>query len=326
MLLVPGFARSLARFRIVLAEQVKNVAGFQLRDVVRLAFFIDQQWKSDARFLAKLARVDRVAKPDRGERSSFLANGLLVGAQLRDVLAAENSSVMAQKNNHRGLFVPQGTQPDFPAFAIRQCNKGQPAAERVFHGPHLVQPERSLSRRVRSSIAHIACVFRSVWHRFTLRWSERVGGSILANQPFVAPLPIPTQDERTMGLLAHVLQIFTGFLGPLIILVIKRDSRFVKFHALQSIVWQFCFTVLFLVGVVLAFLILFATAAATVLHEMSRPHGPGAPIAFFLLFPLLWLFAAAGWVTNVVLGLVYGMRAQRGEWAGYPIIGKWFFP
>jgi hypothetical protein len=41
------------------------------------------------------------------------------------------------------------------------------------------------------------------------------------------------------------------------------------------------------------------------------------------LFPLLWLFGVGGWITNVILGIVYGIKAQRGEWAGYPIIGKW---
>lgn len=135
-------------------------------------------------------------------------------------------------------------------------------------------------------------------------------------------LPAPTQDERTMGLLAHVLQIFTGFMGPLVILLIRQNSRFVKFHALQSLVWQVSFMALFLSGFAFTFL----AAFATVFHEVSRTHGPASPPVVFLLFPLLWLLAIGGWVTNVILGVVYGTRAQRGEWAAYPIIGKWFLP
>ncbi len=39
-----------------------------------------------------------------------------------------------------------------------------------------------------------------------------------------------------MAMLAHVLMIVSGFIGPLIIYCIKKDeSRFVGFHALQAI-------------------------------------------------------------------------------------------
>ena len=125
-----------------------------------------------------------------------------------------------------------------------------------------------------------------------------------------------------MGLLAHLLQIFTGFMGPLVILILRQNSRFVKFHALQALIWQLCYMAVFLAGFAFA---LFAVFAG-VFHELSRPHSPPAPPVFFLLFPLLWLFAVGGWIANVILGVVYGMKANQGEWAAYPIIGKWCFP
>jgi hypothetical protein len=127
----------------------------------------------------------------------------------------------------------------------------------------------------------------------------------------------PTQDECSMAFLAHILQVFTGFLGPLVILCIRQNSRFVKFHALQSIIWQVCYMALFLGGFLFFFFLLFGS----VFHDASG-HTNTVP-AFFLLFPLLWLFAVGGWIVNVILGIVYGIKAQRGEWAGYPIIGKW---
>ena len=44
-----------------------------------------------------------------------------------------------------------------------------------------------------------------------------------------------TQDERTMAMLAHLLGIVTGFLGPLVIWLIKKDqSKFVAYHALAG--------------------------------------------------------------------------------------------
>ena len=36
--------------------------------------------------------------------------------------------------------------------------------------------------------------------------------------------PPPTPDDKTMGMLSHLLGIFTGFIGPLIIWLIKKDT------------------------------------------------------------------------------------------------------
>ena len=50
----------------------------------------------------------------------------------------------------------------------------------------------------------------------------------MADQTILTSLPVPTQDERTMAFLAHLLQVFTGFIAPLVIFCVKQDSRFVK--------------------------------------------------------------------------------------------------
>src|SRR3954462_999288 len=47
-----------------------------------------------------------------------------------------------------------------------------------------------------------------------------------------------TQDERTMGLVCGLLAAFTGFIGPLVIFLIKKDSLFVKLCALQALLWH----------------------------------------------------------------------------------------
>ena len=48
----------------------------------------------------------------------------------------------------------------------------------------------------------------------------------------------PTLDERTMAILAHMLPIVGLWIAPLIIFVVKRESRFVSFHALQALLLQ----------------------------------------------------------------------------------------
>jgi hypothetical protein len=41
-------------------------------------------------------------------------------------------------------------------------------------------------------------------------------------------VPEPTADEKTLAMLAHALQLISGFIAPLIILLVKRESKFVK--------------------------------------------------------------------------------------------------
>jgi hypothetical protein len=83
-----------------------------------LAFFVDEQGKGDSGVRAKLLCVMPVAETDGSQRGAAILEFLFVGAQLRDVLAAENSTVMPQKNNHRGLSQPERSQADFPAVGV----------------------------------------------------------------------------------------------------------------------------------------------------------------------------------------------------------------
>lgn len=55
--------------------------------------------------------------------------------------------------------------------------------------------------------------------------------------PVPAPPTGPSQNERTLALLAHGLSFVEGgVIGPLILYLAKRDeSEFVAFHALQSL-------------------------------------------------------------------------------------------
>jgi hypothetical protein len=55
-----------------------------------------------------------------------------VFAQLRDVFTAENSSVVAQKNDHCGPARPQGAENCFLAIAIRKSNLRQLSAK-LYH-------------------------------------------------------------------------------------------------------------------------------------------------------------------------------------------------
>ncbi len=66
------------------------------------------------------------------------------------------------------------------------------------------------------------------------------------------PVITPTQDEKTIAILAHVLTFFSSILAPLIIYVIKKDdSPFVASHAKESLNFQ--------ITIALAMIVLFIT-------------------------------------------------------------------
>ncbi len=99
-----------------------------------------------------------------------------------------------------------------------------------------------------------------------------------------------SQDDKMMAMLAHLLAIVTGFIGPLIIWLIKKDqSKFVAFHAMQALFFHLALNV---VMFVLGITIILALAA-----------------------PLVW-------IAGIVFAVIAGLAANRGEWYELPVVGK----
>jgi hypothetical protein len=137
MLAKSGSPRSFPRSHVVLAHQMQQIRFAKLRNSVGLARFVDQQRKRDAGVLAKNPRVISVAQTDGCQRRAFVLEFLLMCAQLRDVLSAENSSIVPQKNNHRRLAGPQIAQPRLFPVGIRQDNSRKLAAQCFAHDSFL---------------------------------------------------------------------------------------------------------------------------------------------------------------------------------------------
>jgi uncharacterized protein len=137
-----------------------------------------------------------------------------------------------------------------------------------------------------------------------------------------APPLIPnyetTADERSMATLAHVLQVVGAWIAPLIIFIIRRESKFVAFHALQALFLQICYLIVMVCGMVVFMVTMIASIAASGAHNNSQP-----PVAIFVFFPLLWLLIMGFWVMVLITAIMYGIKANRGEWAQYPVIGGW---
>ena len=75
----------------------------------------------------------------------------------------------------------------------------------------------------------------------------------------------PTQDEKNIAMLSHVLTLFAGFIPPLVIYVLKKDdSEYIRELAVESLNFQIslifyailcCFLMIVLIGFVLIFVL-----------------------------------------------------------------------
>ncbi len=121
----------------------------------------------------------------------------------------------------------------------------------------------------------------------------------------------PTQDEKMTAMLAHVLPIFTCFLGPLVIYISKRDSRFVSFHALQAVLLQ-C---VLIVGGIALFVCWFVFLMILTHGRMTEWLIRGVAFAIFVWW--------GGMLLMMALYVLYASKAINGKWSEYPLVGRW---
>lgn len=113
---------------IIAAKKVQHRCLLEVRRAIGLAALINQQGKGNPGFFAKLARIVIVTQPNGSEACTLFAKFLLVFTQLRDVLAAEDSAVMAKEDDYRGLAGPERSQLNGTPLRIRQGDGSEPAA------------------------------------------------------------------------------------------------------------------------------------------------------------------------------------------------------
>ena len=97
---------ALAARRVVATKQMEDICFAQICRAMRLAVLIHKQRKSDSELFAELPREIHSSQTDRDDVCAPGRNLLLVVTQLRDMLAAEDSAPMPQKDDHRRLALP----------------------------------------------------------------------------------------------------------------------------------------------------------------------------------------------------------------------------
>ncbi len=127
-------------------------------------------------------------------------------------------------------------------------------------------------------------------------------------------LTLPTSEERTWAMLAHLsvlANLLTGFLGPVIALIIylvyKERSRYVAYHSLQSFIFQLIWWVG--AGVVAGIAWTISGVLALVLI--------GCCLMPFALVVSLMPIAA------LIYGVVGAVQCSQGNDFRYWLIGDW---
>ncbi|MCX6812049.1 MAG: DUF4870 domain-containing protein [Candidatus Berkelbacteria bacterium] len=97
-----------------------------------------------------------------------------------------------------------------------------------------------------------------------------------------------SSDQNQMAMIAHLLGIVIGFIGPLIIMLTAKDKPFALSQSKEALNFQITITIAWVAAAVLSFI------------------GIG-----FLLYPLIW-------VANLIFCIIAGMAANKGEDYKYP--------
>jgi uncharacterized Tic20 family protein len=122
-----------------------------------------------------------------------------------------------------------------------------------------------------------------------------------------------TDDEKLWGMLGHLLVLagfigipFGNILGPLVAWLVKKDqSKFVAFHALQSLVFQIA---LFVACIILAIPIIIVVMLT-------------GGLAMIIVWPLA-LLIGLGMLIYVIL---MGVKANKGEFNKYIFVGDMIY-
>jgi len=157
--------RALSCRGVLTPQEMQEVRGLQARDAISLAVFVDQERKGNACFFTKHPGIIAVAQSNRGQSNTFVTEGLLVFAQLRDVLAAKDSSVVPEKYQNGGLSGPQRAETNLLPIAIGKADLCEPGAEGFFHGfPVLSRAYRAVKCSASGLVLGLLTVFHHYLH------------------------------------------------------------------------------------------------------------------------------------------------------------------
>lgn len=110
---------TLAGCEVVATGKVQQTDGFQADGLVSGTFLVDEEGEGDSGLLTESLGVVTPAQADGQDGGACFSYLLLVVTQLRDMLAAENSPIVAEEDDHRPRVLPIVAQTGNLAIWIR---------------------------------------------------------------------------------------------------------------------------------------------------------------------------------------------------------------
>jgi uncharacterized membrane protein len=132
---------------------------------------------------------------------------------------------------------------------------------------------------------------------------------------------IISSEDKTLSLLCHLSMIIGGILVPIIIWAIQKEkSKFIRFHALQSIFFHLAFSVILAIIIVITAVIIIFTGVG--FQSLGKHASSGIPV-----FVLIIIFSFAGIISLMAFGgigyAVYlAIKSYQGEKTKIPILGN----
>ena len=138
----------------------------------------------------------------------------------------------------------------------------------------------------------------------------------MQNQPTVQPTP-PPPNKTSTGLEPNIAAAISYFwIIGVIFFFLEKDNRFVRLHAMQSILFGVAWSAVMIVLVIIGSILTFIGAA------ISSTAGGAASSLFGLLVTLAWLLV---WLISLglfVFLILTAVKAYQGKWTKLPIIGN----
>lgn len=127
------------------------------------------------------------------------------------------------------------------------------------------------------------------------------------NQPPMLPQQYPpvdanglTQDDRSMGMLVHLLGLLTGFLGVLIMWLVKKDqSKFVDHHGREALNFMISIFIYAIILMTVGFVLAFVTMG----------------FGMFIIIPFILILS----IGQLICEIMACVAANKGEWHRYPM-------
>jgi hypothetical protein len=142
-----------------------------------------------------------ISQSDGGQVGSLVSEGLLAFAQLRDVLAAEDSSIVPKEDDYGRRRGPQSAESNFAVVGIGEHSLCQFAAERLLHdGSILVMAALAVKRqKYASRMSAVAEFYRARGSDFISSAPSHRAITAQARQ-----LPVTLTEVRTMSISASI--------------------------------------------------------------------------------------------------------------------------